>query len=331
MTRKNGFTLIELITGLVILAIIALILVPIIGNLINKTKESAAKRSVDGYGRAVEQAIMTYYMEYGKYPTSISELTLEYTKADIKCLDEIINDDAIVYLSKCTVNGASVRDNTTDDLYYHYRTDQNRIYDEYEVGTEITYAGIEFYVLKGDKNDNYVTLLKKEPLSVYEVATYGVGHINRYTQESQNEVYQYDGYACIAFYSSENCGYVDGSLVTTGCITSYNNSDIKYVVDAWAEDKLVMEDLEEIEGYKTRLVRKVDMNNAGCGDDGFYSGCSSSHWLRKYPYWSMTYYSDTMFRRIDNFSSKYTFANSDMYGYNYVVRPVINLKKSALK
>ena len=53
MKRKNGFTLIELIAVLVILAILALIVTPLVMNIIRKAKISADKRSIDAYGRSI--------------------------------------------------------------------------------------------------------------------------------------------------------------------------------------------------------------------------------------------------------------------------------------
>ena len=52
--RKKGFTLIELLAVIVILAIAALIAIPIILNVIDKAKEGAAKASVYRYVEAVE-------------------------------------------------------------------------------------------------------------------------------------------------------------------------------------------------------------------------------------------------------------------------------------
>lgn len=51
--KKRGFTLIELLAAIVVLAIIALIAVPIILNIINKAKEGAAERSVNTYIEAI--------------------------------------------------------------------------------------------------------------------------------------------------------------------------------------------------------------------------------------------------------------------------------------
>ena len=46
--KKKGFTLIELLAVIVILAIIALILTPVISNIIDSARKSAFKRTVDG-------------------------------------------------------------------------------------------------------------------------------------------------------------------------------------------------------------------------------------------------------------------------------------------
>ena len=55
---KKGFTLIELLAVIVILAIIALIATPIVLNIINDAKESAALRSAEFYVDGVEQSII---------------------------------------------------------------------------------------------------------------------------------------------------------------------------------------------------------------------------------------------------------------------------------
>ena len=63
--KKNAFTLIELIAVLVILAIIALIVTPLVMNIVKKAKDSANKRSVDAYGKAVELGVATYLLDNG--------------------------------------------------------------------------------------------------------------------------------------------------------------------------------------------------------------------------------------------------------------------------
>ena len=76
MKRKNGFTLIELIAVLVIMAIIALIVTPLVMNIIRKARISADKRSIDAYGRSIELAVAGYLLDTGRFPTSVEQLTI---------------------------------------------------------------------------------------------------------------------------------------------------------------------------------------------------------------------------------------------------------------
>ena len=75
--RKTGFTLIELIAVLVIMAILALIVTPLVMSIIKKARVSADKRSIDAYGRSIELAIAGYLLDNGTFPTSIEQLTIE--------------------------------------------------------------------------------------------------------------------------------------------------------------------------------------------------------------------------------------------------------------
>ena len=69
--KSKAFTLIELIGVLVIMAIIALIVTPLVMNIIRKARISADKRSVDAYGRSIELAIAGYLMDTGSFPTRV--------------------------------------------------------------------------------------------------------------------------------------------------------------------------------------------------------------------------------------------------------------------
>ena len=50
--KKKGFTLVELLAVIVILAIISLIAVPIVLDIINNSKENSKKESIELYGKA---------------------------------------------------------------------------------------------------------------------------------------------------------------------------------------------------------------------------------------------------------------------------------------
>ena len=63
MNKNKGFTLVELLAVIVILAIIALIATPIILNVINDAKKQAAKDSAHGYVDAVDKYIVSSELE----------------------------------------------------------------------------------------------------------------------------------------------------------------------------------------------------------------------------------------------------------------------------
>ena len=107
--RIKGFTLIELLAVIVILAIIALIAVPIIINIIGDTKKQGNERSIDMYGKAVEQAIAKSQLNGAEI--SIGDLnsdflkTVEYEGNTVECETNKLYKDGKIYLSGCKVNG----------------------------------------------------------------------------------------------------------------------------------------------------------------------------------------------------------------------------------
>ena len=64
--KNKGFTLIELLAVLVILAVVALIAFPVITGIIEKTKKSAALRSIEGYVEAANNAAVIYDVDNNK-------------------------------------------------------------------------------------------------------------------------------------------------------------------------------------------------------------------------------------------------------------------------
>ena len=156
--KEKGFTLLELIALLVIMSILALIVTPLVMTIIRKARTSADKRSIDAYGRSIELAISSHLLDTGKFASSIDELTIEYSGNKVECETTQINSDSSVYLSNCKVNNREVTN-------YTYGSDKSPSYEAYSVGDEVTYNGVDYYVLKdsGIKEDT-VTLLKAEPL-----------------------------------------------------------------------------------------------------------------------------------------------------------------------
>ena len=237
--KKKAFTLIELIAVLVILAILALIVTPLVMSIIRKARISADKRSVDAYGRSIELAIAGYLLDTGKFPTSIGELTIEYSGDEVVCETAQINTDSSVYLAGCTVGGREVKD-------YTYGKYEAPTYTAYQVGDEVTYNNVDYYVIKdSDSKESTVTLLKAEPLTVEEVNTYGINHVNKYPSSSKDTAYNVNEYGGVAYYSSDKCGWVSGTQKSSECTTDYQLSEVKYIVDAWAISEIPMESISE--------------------------------------------------------------------------------------
>lgn len=331
---KKAFTLIELIAVLVILAVIAIIVTPLVLNIIKSAKDSANRRSVDGYGKAAELAVATYRMEKGYYPKTFDELNIEYSGSNVKCNEQIINKNGRIYLSECYVDKIKVKSQEakTDEDWYTY----GKLIANYVIGDIVTYNDIKFYVISNSNTSiNYVTLLKVEPLTVDEVNTYGSGHINEYanSQSTRGAAYDYSGYGGMVYYSSSNCG--DG--IYTGCTNDYNKSEIKYVVDAWANDKLDIKSLVTDKlGYKVRLITYEELTNnleyAKIDSSGINVVASKSYadlMYGSYWYWTMTPYQD-----YDDslwFVTSGHLASAVVYQQGATVRPVINLKKSVIE
>ena len=322
MKRKNGFTLIELIAVLVILAILALIVTPLVMNIIRKARISADKRSIDAYGRSVEYAIATYLLDNGKFPTSIEELTIEYTGDEVVCSTSKLNSDSSVYLAGCRVAGRSVD--------YTYGSDKTPTYTAYTIGNQVTYNNINYYVIKDSgAKESTVTLLKAEPLTVAEVNEYGAGHVNRYTIDSVGTAYDDNGYGGMAYYASETCREVHGSRVDDGCKNDYASSEIKYVVDAWKTAQAPA-------ASDARLITLEDLKSLGYSDDSCIQSdyCSKSAEASSWLHINSGYWTSSQHNNLSSYvwgvgsNHLYTsFVNSN-YG---VVRPVIVLPKSALQ
>ena len=409
MKNKKAFTLIELVSVLVILAILTLIVTPLVLNIIKKAKNAADRRSVDAYGRSVELAIASYTMDTGQIPTVLDSLEVEYTGKAVVCNIKQLKENGGLYMSQCTVNGKDVKDSSTDDGWYHYGTRdltneeyvdmygdalkeaslayyeehneavsdyttlnidytgksvscdvtinydgsiylescsvdgslvENHTYGEksytvYNIGDEITYKGMEFYVIENSDETNPNVLLLKSELLTYS-------ELQEYSSDKGINVFSVGNYGAMYYLTSNGCSYSNQSV----CTSEYNQSDVKYVVDTWANKNIDMNDLvEDLFGYKVRLIRIDELvNNLGyeSGIVGTSSGYKPSSvsptFLRASTnYWTMTPWNDSSIRvwriisdgRVDTCGCE-ACHDSNIYNKSASVRPVITLKKSAL-
>ena len=124
-----GFTLVELLAVVVLLAIVALIATPIIGNVIETSEESANQRSIEGYADAIRNEY--YNQQTGGGIPVIDDAFLANIDTEgneIKCENVLYNTDYQVVLNKCTIA------DYTKKLYCyaggeHYECDDNKFLD----------------------------------------------------------------------------------------------------------------------------------------------------------------------------------------------------------
>ena len=310
MKNKKAFTLIELIAVLVILAILALIVTPLVLNIIKKARTAADKRSIDAYGRSIELAIADYLLDKGEFPTSIEQLTIEYTGDEVVCNTKTLNNDSSVYLAECTVGGRSVEG-------YTYGKDNTPTYKAYSVGDEVTYNNVDYRVIKDSStSESSVTLLKSEPLTYEEVQTYSAG--------TGAQTYNNNGVGGMQY----------------GTTSDYSISYIKNTVDAWKEAKAPAATEARLIEYDEMITNLGYENNIYCTGDCYNKGSMDNvpTWVynSNYWYWTMSPNNDSASyvwivsisgnlgsMSVTNYREEGTFKSLS-------VRPVITISKSIL-
>ena len=261
MKKKKGFTLIEVIAVLVIMAVIALIATPLVMSIIRKAKDSADKRSIDAYGRSMEYAVATYMLNDAEFPTSFNDINVEYRGAKVECAVNVVNYDGSIFIDKCAVNGKLVKDSKFSSGYYQVGKDTgNYMFTLYKDVNEVinntagngsssgnagsnvsgngntsnqtsptlgtvTYNGLSYYRLPNiSVTAGYVALVSEEPLSYEDTVKYA-GNI---------PVANVNGFGVVAYYTSDTCNQSN----TEGCKTDYESSNVKAIIAAWAADNL---------------------------------------------------------------------------------------------
>lgn len=208
-------------------------------------------------------------------------------------------------------------------------------YKEYNVGDTVKYNDIDFYVIKDSSSEeDVVILLKAEPLTTEEVERYGEGHVNMYVKPYTgyetflpSSARDQNGYGGMAYYASENCYLYNDSI----CKNNYTLSEIKYVVDGWASDKL-QEVLKE-----ARLITRdeyISLNDVETYETPTEPGIRyipRYDWMfdEKYWYWTMSNYEDSNNYNwvVNNGGSLMSFSIIANEG---TVRPVVEIYKCVI-
>ena len=324
-SKRLGFTLLELLAVIVILAIIALIATPIILGIIKDSKEKTNERSIEAYKRSLENALLTYQMKENKKPMEFSQIEkyIEYEGTEVFC-PNIKLENGVIIFGVCEIK----------------KEKNSIILKTYNIGDVVTYNGIEFYVIKdSDSASNSVTMLKAEPLTTDEVNKYGKGYINLYASSPDTDYYQQAsneyGYGGISFYENEHCRFDTRDF--SECSIKYSDSAVKKVVDQWAKDKFNSNNLVvDSTNFSARILTLEELLMLGCSTEN----CENSKYQQllytnNYWYWIMnsSEISEEYAAGIDGVNGGRIETAATYYGIGYYrlqVRPVITIKKSVL-
>lgn len=221
-------------------------------------------------------------------------------------------------------------------------------YNEYKIGDIVNYNGVNYYVIENSDSDtDYLVLLKAFPFTQKELEKY---------RENDSVDIQYLGHMFgIQYYNSDSCNSDDNK---DGCINKYSESNVRIMLDKWANSVFSDNDLISVDGYKVRLIKLDELlNNLGYNSNEIVTEnvykltAQVPEWVYKYyqygeySYWTMSDISDSNYAvsvvlksgDVSALSSYYTLdwkndviKENLVYNY-YSVRPVINLSKSAIE
>lgn len=194
------------------------------------------------------------------------------------------------------------------------RNNDNSNYIKYKSGQTIKLRGNYYYVLEDSGvNQDYIKLLKIAPLSTVDIYNYSLQNSNSYG---------------VSYLKNQKCNNDDES----GCSIDYDLSDVKVLVDSWAQDNFYDGELKEVDGYKARIINEDDFYNnlhyeaKKTGDviDYFASTDETPSSFSHILFWTMVPY-----LKYNTVYSSFIINSFKIYSTNHV-NPVINLNKCAL-
>ena len=277
--RNKGFTLVELLAVIVVLAIIALIGFSSVGNIISSTQDNSNKLTMKNYAKAVDQAIFLY--EMNNSDSNLSELNSTWLKENVKFEKATVECEYATYDKTSSLYGCKVNDS---DKTYCYTSDtavecnKNKLSKIYgnstQNGTPTPTSPVEiqsvgektknlFDVNKAEKNKGLVWLtglsyaLDKSIASDFIEIKNNVNYISKYTMQvilydkNFNYINSLDGSNPKKSFiiTDENCKYIKISFRTV----DNNQKDFTTAEDIMLEENNTATEYEPY-GYKIPIT-----------------------------------------------------------------------------
>ena len=346
MDKKKGFTLVELLAVIVILAIIALIATPIILNVINDAKKEAAKDSAYGYIEAIENAIiMNDFEEDDNFlspdASGCYELKELDQKLNIKGTKSKIDDNAKVCLKDGTVTNLTgveidgftftydgkeltqTKNGTTEDVKkYKVYTNGTEIYYNPETGKKCTTAVstpgtnsgcMKWYAFNDDDKSSTVNVILDHNTTA-KVAWNSTG-----SNSEMKEVADTLETDTSKWKSDLNPRLIEANEIAK--ITKYSTFDASKTGQDWFYFDSNNQTRTASSTNKSKYAWLFDYTD-GCTSCGCNKADSSTD-----GYWTST-------RKIDNSDKAWNVTDSGSLNFYYVtypglgIRPVITISKS---
>ncbi len=363
--KRKGFTLIELLAVIVILAIIVLIATPIVLNIIENSKDSSNKRSIELYGSAVEQAVAKAKLNgntlpSGKYTTTDGKtytfangdatFQVDYDGSKTAC-DIVISNKGNIYLENCKVKDEATEYTYGEKVYYNGEvvyfnvTIGSKCTSSEAVSTTGTKAGcMKFYAFNDDggstvnllldhnttedkiwTGDYYNTSGPKELIEQLKEDTDGW----QGTEPPSNYTMDQRGQESNAYYTIDYSGY-KARLITANEIATITGNT------TW-DETIATSDYYFHDNTQTQYKGAAGTNKYAWLFDNTIDcttyGCNVADSLGNFGYWTASSVANDarcawFVESVGSVSSLGTYNNIDIGGVG--VRPVIEVLKSKL-